>query len=159
MSEMTIWNRLFTAATEFARELTDRVRLRRRAQLLCVIEGEIVPRLLISTRIAGGQTLGADRRQRPLTSTDGAEFSRLLIEHEAKVAGAYVTALRAGGATLEDLYLDLLAPAARRLEQLSRGDGADLGDLVVAHGRLHNVVSELVSGTESASMSGAGADR
>ncbi|MBS0393619.1 MAG: hypothetical protein JSR54_03285 [Proteobacteria bacterium] len=142
-----MWRRLWAGAADLAGQWLRRADLRRRARLLRVIERDIVPRLVISTGVATGRGDRPEPRQRLLTPHDVAEFSRLLIEHDANVARAFISALREDGATLEDLYLELLAPAARQLEQLSRAGQADLGELVVAHSRLHSVLNELVTAT------------
>ena len=58
-------------------------------------------------------------------------------------ARTYVEALRAQGVSLESLYLDLLAGAARRLGEWWASDLCDFADVTVGVGRLQQILREL----------------
>ncbi|MGA2127775.1 MAG: cobalamin-dependent protein [Xanthobacteraceae bacterium] len=113
------------------------------SQLARTIEADIVPRLVLSHRGTSA------RRAVPtfhggLTSPDGvAEFAEALLARNVAGAEAYVAEVRARGTTLETLYLDLLAPAARRLGDLWTVDLCDFTDVTLGLWRLQHMLHEL----------------
>ena len=70
------------------------------------------------------------------------EFIQLLLNHDASVATNYVTTLRADGVALSALYLDLLAPAARRLGEMGEEDECSFTDVTIGVCRMHQVLLE-----------------
>jgi methanogenic corrinoid protein MtbC1 len=115
----------------------------RLAQLVRTIEGEIIPRLMLAHRAdfecpkiptVGGAALATD---------DVEAFAKLVLAHDVAIAAAYVQAMHAQGATLETLYLELLAPTARRLGELWEADLCDFTDVTVGLGRLQQLLREL----------------
>lgn len=58
---------------------------------------------------------------------------------------AFVTALRDGGSSVESIYLDLLAPAARELGDRWVDDSCSFVDVTMALGRLQTVLRDLSS--------------
>jgi methanogenic corrinoid protein MtbC1 len=114
----------------------------RLAQLAQTIETEIIPRLMLARRAAPAAP--AARADSATLGTDEvAELARLVLAHDAVVAAAYVEAMRTQGATLESLYLELLAPAARRLGELWEADLCDFSEVTLGLGRLQQVLREL----------------
>jgi len=116
---------------------------RRMARLVRTIEGEIVPRLVMSRRamcvpapLAGRPDLGPD-------AAEVRELVRLLLAHDVAVASAYVDTVRRGGASLEGVCLHLLAPAARELGLLWEEDACDFMQVTVGLCRLHQLLREL----------------
>ncbi len=105
--------------------------------LALTIEGEIIPRLLLAhcaeVDLAGGVHPGPG-------SGDVEEFARLVMSHDLEVAAAYVEALRARGATLESVFLDLLAPTARHFGDLWKEDAADFMAVTLGLTRLQQVL-------------------
>jgi hypothetical protein len=100
------------------------------------IEGEIVPRLLMSRAAVGSSS----------PSAEVAELARLLLVHEGEIASQFVHMLRQHGAPLERICLDLLAPAARRLGELWARDACDFAELTTGLTRLHAVLREVSAG-------------
>ena len=120
----------------------DRQRL---AGLIRTIEGEIVPRLLMSQR---AQALQAPPRPEPEAATgaaDVAELVRLLIAHGPAEAGAFVTAIRRRGTPLNRICLDLLAPAARHLGAMWEQERCSFTELSYALGGLHSLLQDVSS--------------
>jgi hypothetical protein len=106
------------------------------------IEGEIVPRLLMSLVVAT-QTGGPLKAAAPApasASGDVAELTRLLLEPDRYAAGAFVQTVRQGGTPLERIYIELLAPAARHLGGLCERDECDLKELAAGLSRLLSVL-------------------
>lgn len=115
----------------------------RLARLMRTIEGEIVPRLVM-TRRARAETEGSEiSYDDTLDELDVKEFVRLLLAHEPGVASAYVDTVRNRGASLEAVCLELLAPAARELGLLWEEDVCDFMQVTVGLCRLHQVLREL----------------
>ena len=84
-----------------------------RAELARVIEGEILPRLLLAH--AAEPTPGKRKPLAPLEPLDLAELATRLIGEDAARAADYVSRLHAGGRSTHELLIDLLAPAAAGL--------------------------------------------
>ncbi len=105
------------------------------------IEGDIIPRLMLAL---GSRTADDPTRATPSErlgeSVD--EFVHLLLNHDASVATNYVTTLRSDGIPLAALYLDLLAPAARRLGEMWEEDICSFTDVTIGVCRMHQVLLE-----------------
>lgn len=114
----------------------------RRARLVRMIEAEIIPRLVLARRATAEIRDGGSNGAR-LGSEQVAEFARVVLTHDAAVALSLVDGLRARGVPVERLYLELLAPAARRLGELWAEDLCDFTEVTVGLGRLQQVMHEL----------------
>lgn len=138
----------FTATHRRAASSTDRVpedivTLSRQmlSSLNRTIEGDIIPRLMLA--FDAPSPLDADTQstdERLSGSVD--EFVHLLLAHDASVAAKYVSTLRSNGVPLHALYLDLLAPAARRLGVMWEQDECSFTDVTVGVCRMHQVLLE-----------------
>lgn len=113
----------------------------RMARLVRTIEGEIVPRLVMARM--GRVPAPVGRADKAPDDMDVRELVRLLLAHDVAVASAYVATVRQRGATLEDVCLRLLAPAARELGLLWEEDECDFMQVTVGLCRLHHVLREL----------------
>lgn len=116
---------------------------RRMARLVRTIEGEIVPRLVLTRRVIHAADKCKGRETRVPDAADIKELVRLLLMHDAGVASAYVNAVRQRGASLEIVCLKLLAPAARELGLLWEEDECDFMQVTVGLCRLHQLLREL----------------
>lgn len=115
----------------------------RREALVRTIEGQIVPRLLM-TRAPAPATVATARSTSAVASADSVEeLTRLLLQHTSEVAGVYVDMIRREGVPLESILLDLLAPAARRLGALWESDDVDFFAVSLGLARLQTIVREL----------------
>ena len=111
------------------------------ADLARIIEGEIIPRLML----AHGQLEDGGPAQ-PATSVGPRTleaFARMTLSSEAHTLTAYVEALIQGGLSLEDVYVDLLIPTARRLGDDWDEDFISFTDVTVGLSRLQQVVRTL----------------
>lgn len=113
---------------------------RRAALLTRVVEREVIPQLVLTRGAAQAQeasrSLGFDAGR-------VGEFAGIVLARDAATACSYLEVLRAGGATLEALYLHLLAPAARWLGELWEDDRADFTEVTVGLLRLMQVLHEV----------------
>lgn len=76
-------------------------------------------------------------------SEEVAALARLVLAQDGAAASSYVESLRARGAPIELLYLELLAPAARRLGELWTADICDFTEVTVGLCRLQQMLHEL----------------
>lgn len=114
---------------------------RRMSRLLGALEGEIVPRLLLSRAVPESKSVPANAE--PVDAGDAAELARLLLDHEVDIPFAYVEAVMHRGASAPQIYLQLLAPAARCLGQMWENDECDFLAVTLGLGRLHQVLQRL----------------
>jgi methanogenic corrinoid protein MtbC1 len=120
-----------------------------------VIEGEIIPRLMMlhdSTAPGGGgarmtaPAVYPKPVRKPANTIDRQmvrEFVELLLRHDASVAVEFVQKLRDSGVTLPSIYLGLLAPAARRLGDMWERDECDFTMVTIGTSRMHQVLLRL----------------
>lgn len=109
------------------------------------IESEIVPRLVLAHRATPAESL---RRTAAARGEQVAHFADLVLARDIDAAKAYLEELRASGTALEDVYLELLAPAARHLGELWEADLCDFTQVTVGLWRLQQIVRDLTSGLE-----------
>lgn len=108
------------------------------------IETEIVPRLMLAHRAGAIPAPPVDPTECGLIACEDIEaFSELLVRDEVEACEAFVAALRERGVALEDVYLGLLAPAARRLGLLWCSDHCDFGAVTLGLWRLQSLVFDL----------------
>ena len=105
-----------------------------------IIEGDLIPRLMLALDSPGSQRKDQAIAEHLGENVD--EFVQILIAHDASVASQYVTTLRSQGLPLSVLYLDLLAPAARRLGVMWEEDECSFTDVTIGVCRMHQVLLE-----------------
>jgi methanogenic corrinoid protein MtbC1 len=115
----------------------------RMARLVRTIEGEIVPRLVLSRRTQKATAPVRTQTAKSPDELDVKELVRLLLAHDVAVSSAYVETVRQRGATLESICLDMLAPAAREFGKLWEDDQCDFMQVTVGLCRLHQLLREL----------------
>lgn len=114
-----------------------------RVPISAIIEGEIVPRLLMSHE--RGDARPGSRKCRPLTAEEAARIALLSLRLEAASLLDQVEALMAEGSSVESICLDLLAPAARMLGEMWDRDECDFIDVTMGLWRLQEVMREIVA--------------
>lgn len=106
--------------------------------ILRTIESEIIPRLLIS------HAPGLDEQApRDIGQEDIAELARLVVAHDLETIHGFIRAVRADGLSLEDVMMDLIAPAAQLLGELWSSDRATFGEVTMGLSRLQRLALEL----------------
>jgi methanogenic corrinoid protein MtbC1 len=108
-----------------------------------VIETELVPRLLMAHQTGQAMSLPESAGDRDLSEQDVALFVHEVLGPDDAAAAAFVRDLLTDGVTVETIYLDLLAPAARELGHRWEDDECSFVDVTVAMGRLQRVLREL----------------
>lgn len=119
-----------------------RRRRNRVAVLAKTLETDIIPRLLMAHR----QTVAAAYIDTSPTGMVGLDdvgtLTGLAMQADLPGALAYLEALRGRGMSLDRLYLDLLAPVARRLGLMWEEDECDFTAVTIGLSCLHQVVRE-----------------
>ena len=75
--------------------------------------------------------------------TEVEHFAALALGSDDGAAFAYVEEQLAKGSTVESIFLDLLAPAARQLGTLWESDAADFANVTLGVGRLQLIMRRL----------------
>ncbi len=112
------------------------------AGLVDTIEGEIIPRLMLVHRVRVDGQAGVTGHLRP-GPDDVDTLAGLLLAREAGPASAFVETLMLRGVPLEAVYLELVAPAARRLGSLWDDDQVDFLQVTLGLCRLHQLLRGL----------------
>lgn len=110
--------------------------------LFRTIETEIIPRLMLLHGEGGAAQRPSEDVSLVIEESHVVEFADLALKGDA-AAGGYLEALLLRGAPLEAIYLNLLAPAARRLGDLWSADLCEFTDVTVALGRMQALLRGL----------------
>lgn len=119
-----------------------------RDHLLRTIESEVIPRLVLAHRGARPAPAVA-RPDAAVESAQVEELARRLIDGDTEPARDYVSKMLADGVPLDALYLDLLAPAARRLGEMWTEDACDFTAVTVGLWRLQRLLHDYAPQFES----------
>lgn len=115
----------------------------RLAQLARTIENDVIPRLVQAHRHAT-PAANAEAATVPAQSSEQvAGFVALIVGDSDFDVQAAVEGKRRDGMSVEALYLDLFAPAARLLGEMWSDDICDFSTVTVALGRLQRLLREL----------------
>ncbi len=106
-----------------------------------IIEGDILPRLLMA-HSTGGSIIDS-KQGSEIHPTDAHRFAALPLTHEASSLLEEVDAFLDEGVSVDAIYLDLLAPAARRLGEMWEEDSCDFVDVTMGLWRLQEVMREV----------------
>ena len=79
------------------------------------------------------------------TTEEVMELARLVLQNDASVSTAFVVTLRSAGMSLDVIYLELLAPAARHLGALWEADLCPFSEVTLGLWRLQQVMHDLGS--------------
>jgi methanogenic corrinoid protein MtbC1 len=108
-------------------------------QLARIVEGEIIPRLMLVHRLERQD----GRESIPLSPDTIERFALYSLSSGHDSLMAIVGTLLQQGVALDSIYIDLLGPAARRLGEFWEDDRVSFADVTIALGRLQHVVREL----------------
>lgn len=112
-----------------------------------IIEGEIIPRLLMAH--SSGQQTDPDRRDIEIAPSDAKRFAALPLRLEAAGLMEEVDRFLEEGVSVDAIYLDLLAPAARKLGEMWETDECDFIDVTMGLWRLQEVMRDIASRSPS----------
>lgn len=108
-------------------------------RLLGLVETEIIPRLMHVYRDQ------RDSRKKAVTvrEPDIETFARALLQRSSSTAAQLVDAHRSRGVPLEEIYLHLFAPAARRLGEWWESDHCSFSQVTLSLWRLQSLLHDL----------------
>lgn len=127
-----------------------------------LVEMVVIPRLFAATVEMERQSVSTVRRpaeSRPagrFSEDEIAEFSRLCVNEDTARLLDIVGRDLAAGHSVEAIYVELLAPAARLLGELWESDGVDFVDVTMALWRIQEVLRELTVRVPPPLSSGSG---
>lgn len=110
-----------------------------------LIEGEIIPRLLMAHRTVAGCAPALSVVDAQVEPGTAETFARAALTSEAYALLVEIDAQLARGVTVETLFIDVLAPAARHLGEMWESDECDFVDVTMALWRLQEIVHELAA--------------
>jgi MerR family transcriptional regulator, light-induced transcriptional regulator len=106
-----------------------------------LIEGQIIPRLLVAYRTQS--TLPAEPARDRISAVQAEGFAATALRLEAHSLMEQVDGFIARGASVEAVLIDLLAPAARQIGVWWEEDACDFVDVTMGLWRLQQVVYEI----------------
>lgn len=130
------WSRGLQGLPRVSRQFTDLSG----SLLTKVIEGEIIPRLFLAHRELHKSVPQDNAPAEILTSET---FARLVLDSEAEEIVTHVQTLLDRGMTMERVFLDLLAPVARKLGEFWEEDVCTFTEVTLGLSRLHRVLHEI----------------
>jgi MerR family transcriptional regulator, light-induced transcriptional regulator len=124
-----------------------------------LIEGEIIPRLLLAHRYGLAEpAVALPDDEKTVQAFEIAAFASLALMSEAHVLMRHVDAQLGAGFAVETILVELLAPTARALGTMWDNDEVDFIDVTMGLWRLQEVVHELAARSPGA-VSNRGGDR
>ncbi|QYE33378.1 cobalamin B12-binding domain-containing protein (plasmid) [Polymorphobacter sp. PAMC 29334] len=109
-----------------------------------LIEGEIIPRLLLAHRNDAATPLRPLTVPATISRADAETIAGMTLMVEVFELVAYAERFLERGVSIDSIYLDLLAPAARTLGSWWDNDMCDFVDVTMGLWRLQQVVHEMV---------------
>ena len=110
--------------------------------VLSIVESQIIPRLLNAEKTRTRHlSLVSSSRVLP-SQKEIAKFANLCVSQDPKVAQAFVNHFLAKGLSKEDIFLELIAPAARYLGSQWDDDCMDFSQVNLGLIRLHAIANE-----------------
>lgn len=106
------------------------------------VEYEIIPRLMLAHRSTQPPVLADPAGDGKVTLQDITQFASLALLNDDGEVRESVAALRDRGVPLEAIFMDLLAPVARRLGEMWERDLCSFSDVTMALGRLQKVLRD-----------------
>lgn len=110
--------------------------------LIKTIEGEIIPRLMLTLADAKEKEFPVDDAILAPSDQEQSQFLWSVMNESAASSRAFVNGLIGRGIPREAIYLDLLTGAARRLGEMWEKDEADFTDVTIGLCRLHQILRE-----------------
>ena len=118
------------------------------AVLARTIQSEIIPRLMMAHRTPPECAMPNLVIPYNITSTDVTNFVGLLLEGRQNDGLDWINETRTKGVSIESIFLNLLAPAARQLGELWEDDERDFTEVTLGLAELHKILHLLPSMSE-----------
>lgn len=108
--------------------------------LVTAIETEILPRLMLAHGTSWGEESAAELEASFASPEQIDAFVDILIDGSASAAGRVIESLADSGVPIEDVFLQFMAPTARRLGEMWETDACDFTDVTIGLCRLHELL-------------------
>lgn len=143
------WTHVFSGQTLWPEDRSD--------QLAQIVETEVIPRLMALHRHQNDPAAKkiAGRTEVVPTPSDIKLLADRAVAFDESGSRAIVSKYEAAGATLTDIFLKLLAPAARRLGVEWENDDRDFAEVTIGLNILHRIVRQLAPQGDTARKFGA----
>ena len=105
------------------------------------IKTQIIPRIVLALRSLPTSKPTEVAEQASPSAVE--QFAALVLGDEDRAAFAHVEVLLAQGASVESIFLDLLAPTARQLGTQWEADATDFAQVTLGVGRLQRIMRRL----------------
>ncbi len=113
------------------------------ALLVRIVEGEIIPRLMLAHKNEEPAPPRLAAQTRSPTPGEVEEFTRLALNQDQTVLDSYIQGMLESGCGMDDLMLDLLAPSARRLGEMWEEDECSFVEVTIGLSHLHNTLHHM----------------
>jgi len=118
------------------------------AVLARTIQNEIIPRLMMAHRTPSECAMPNLVIPYSVTASDVDNFVNLLLEGRQAEGLDWIEEARGKGVSIESIFLNLLAPAARKLGELWEEDERDFTEVTLGLAELHKILHVLPSMSE-----------
>lgn len=110
-----------------------------------LIEREILPRLLVAHSVdhAVVQAKSAQSESTSVSQEEARRFAPLILETEAHELLVEIESMIARGVRVDSIFIDLLAPVARKLGEFWEEDACDFVDVTMGLWRLQEIMREI----------------
>lgn len=110
--------------------------------LVRTLEAEIIPRLMATYR--GEEHPGCGGSDAPrVQPSEVLDFTNIALHRDASACRNFIESVRHRGVSLDTVYLELISPAARRLDHMWAQDDCDFTQITVALWRMQQVMHDL----------------
>ena len=107
-----------------------------------MVEGDIIPRLMLAHKTHHEQNQGK-AAGKVLGHTAVVDLAHILLTHEVDDVELIMHAYLSSGMHLDEIYVDLMAPAARHLGEMWENDTATFADVTIGLGRMQTLLNHL----------------
>jgi methanogenic corrinoid protein MtbC1 len=118
------------------------------AVLARTIQNEIIPRLMMAHRTPSECAMPNLVIPYSISASDVTNFVSLLLEGRQSDGLDWIDEARGKGVSIESIFLNLLAPAARQLGELWEDDERDFTEVTLGLAQLHKILHLLPSMSE-----------
>jgi hypothetical protein len=108
------------------------------------IESEIIPRLLMGHNLGPNYDLSGDETSEiEVKQVEIVDFCQTLIDGPVEDCFSYIQSMQKSGHSLMSLYINLIPPSTRRLQELWENDENSFTEVTIALGRAQNLIHQL----------------
>lgn len=107
-----------------------------------MVEGDIIPRLMLAHKTHREQNQ-SHVTSKAMGQTAVVDLAHILLTHEVDDVELILRAYLNSGLRLDEIYVDLMAPAARHLGEMWENDTATFSDVTIGLGRMQTLLNRL----------------